>query len=201
MVLMFGALLRAPMTRLITPLSRGLLAMGISANMVTTAGAFGTVASSIYFFGNGRLFTGTVLITAFVLTDLLDGTMARLSESGASKWGALLDSTLDRICDAAVMGSLLFWLINYHSRLIPVLLTALIASGLVSYIKARAESLDIVCNGGLAERTERLIILLVGTGIAGLGVPWALTIAIWLLAIAAMITVLQRLQIVYQATR
>ena len=201
MVLMFGALLRAPMTRLITPLSRGLLSMGITANMVTTTGAIGTIASSIYFFGTGKLFSGTIVITAFVLTDLLDGTMARLSESGASKWGALLDSSLDRICDAAVMGALLYWIMDCHPNLVPVLLVALISSGLVSYIKARAESLDITCNGGLAERTERLIILLVGTGLSGLGVSWALSLGIWTLAIAAVVTVLQRLQIVYKATR
>lgn len=201
MVSMFGALLRAPMTRLITPMSRGLLAMGVSANMVTTFGAVGTIVSSIYFFGTGRFFIGTLVITAFVLTDLLDGTIARLSTSGPSTWGALLDSTLDRICDAAVIGSLLYWCLHHRSNLVPVILVALVASGLVSYVKARAESLQIVCNGGLAERTERLIILLVGTGFYGLGWSWALPVSVWVLAVAASITVLQRLKIVFKATR
>ena len=74
------------------------------------------------------------------------------------------------------------------------------AGSLISYIKARAESLDIECNGGIAERTERLIILLVATGFAGLGVSYVLTTGIWLLTILSLITVAQRLTIVYRAT-
>lgn len=188
------------MTRLITPLSRGLLKIGVSANSITVFGAIGTVSASLTLFATGHLFAGTMVITAFVLTDLLDGTLARMSPQGSSTWGALLDSTLDRLGDAAVLGSLMYWLNASHDRLVGVAFVALIAGTLISYIKARAESLDIQCNGGIAERTERLIILLVATGFAGLGVHYILALGIWLLTILSVITVVQRLTIVYRAT-
>jgi CDP-diacylglycerol--glycerol-3-phosphate 3-phosphatidyltransferase len=188
------------MTRLITPLSRGLLKIGVTANSITVFGAIGTVTASITLFTTGHLFAGTMVITAFVLTDLLDGTLARMSPQGSSTWGALLDSTLDRLGDAAVLGSLMYWLNASHDRLVGVAFVALIAGTLISYIKARAESLDIQCNGGIAERTERLIILLVATGFAGLGVHYILALGIWLLTILSVITVVQRLTIVYRAT-
>jgi len=82
-----------------------------------------------------------------------------------------------------------------------VIAVALAAGQLVSYIKARAESLDIECNGGIAERTERLIIALVAIGFAGLGVSYILAIGFWLLALLSVFTVGQRLLIVYRATR
>ena len=188
------------MTRLITPLSRVLLKMGVTANSITIFGAIGTTVSSAFLFSSGHLFAGTMVITAFVLTDLLDGTLARMSPTGTSTWGALLDSTLDRLGDAAVIGSLMYWLMKSHDRVLPVAFVALVAGSLISYIKARAESLDIECNGGIAERTERLIILLVATGFAGLGVKYILAIGLWLLASLSLITVAQRLAIVYRAT-
>ena len=192
--------LRPPMTRLITPLSRALLKMGVTANSITVFGALGTAASSLLLFTTGHLFAGTMITTVFVLTDLLDGTLARMSPSGTSTWGALLDSTLDRLGDAVVLGSLMYWLNKNHDRLVAVAFVALIAGSLISYIKARAESLDIACSGGIAERTERLIILLVATGFSGLGVSYILAIGIWLLTVLSVITVGQRLLIVYRAT-
>jgi len=192
--------LRPPMTRLITPLSRVLLRIGVTANSITVLGALGTIAASLLLFTTGHLFAGTTVITFFVLTDLLDGTLARMSPQGSSTWGALLDSTLDRVGDAAILGSLIYWLMKSHDHLVGVAFIALVAGSLISYIKARAESLDIECNGGIAERTERLIILLVATGFAGLGVPYVLTIGIWLLTVLSLVTVAQRLAIVYRAT-
>ena len=201
MVSMLQASLRAPVTKIITPLCRALLRMGISANAMTVIGSLGTFVASIYFFAHGKFFVGTIVITLVVLTDLLDGTLARLSPRGASAWGALLDSTLDRLGDSVILGSLLYWLIAQSDLLVPIVLVALISGGLVSYVKARAESLDIPCNGGLAERTERLIILLVATGLHGLGVSYILAIGLWILAILSTITVAQRLLIVYRATQ
>ena len=193
--------LRAPVARIITPLCRALLRMGITANSMTILGAIGTCASSALLIARGHLFAGSLVVTAFVLTDLFDGTMARLSSSGGRSWGALLDSTMDRISDAAILGSLIFWLDKSRDHLISVVAVALIAGQLVSYIKARAESLDIECNGGIAERTERLIIALVAIGFAGLGVHYILAIGFWVLAALSTVTVGQRLVIVYRATR
>jgi len=99
-----------------------------------------------------------------------------------------------------VLGSLIYFLMKSHDRLVPVLIVALVAGGLVSYIKARAEGLGIECNGGLAERTDRLIIIFVALGFAGLGVPYILAVGVWILALASVYTVCERLLIVYRAT-
>ena len=79
-------------------------------------------------------------------------------------------------------------------------LVALLSGLMVSYVKARAESLDIACNGGVAERTERLILVLLGIGLHGLGIPYALAFGIWILVLLSLITVAQRLFMVYQET-
>ncbi len=193
--------LRRPVTLVITPLCRGLLTLGLSANMVSASGAIGTVISALYFYPRGNFFWGTLILLLFVLFDLLDGTMARLSESGSSTWGALLDSTLDRISDASILAGVLLYLIDRNDRLVPVILIGLVAGGLVSYIKARAESLGIQCNGGFAERTERLIIALLAIALTGLHVHFVLAIGMWFLALASTYTMLERLRIVYVATK
>jgi CDP-diacylglycerol--glycerol-3-phosphate 3-phosphatidyltransferase len=193
--------LRAPVTKLITPICRGLIRIGVSANMVTAAGALLTMAAAILTFPQGQLFFGTLLIVFFVLFDLLDGTIARLSAKGSNAWGALLDSTLDRLTDAVILGSVLWYLISEDDALVPLVLATIVLGFLISYIKARSESLGIECNGGFAERTERLIIVLTTTGFAGLGVPYIMGIGFWVLAIASLITVLQRLRIVYKGAQ
>jgi len=168
---------------------------------MTVIGAAGTFVSAIFFYAQGKFLVGSIVITLIVLTDLLDGTLARLSPRGPSTWGALLDSTLDRLGDSVIIGSLLYWLISHDNPLVPLALISLISGGLVSYVKARAESLDIACNGGIAERTERLIILLLSVGLHGLGLPYVLALGLWALAIVSTFTVIQRLMIVYRATK
>ena len=197
---MISASIKAPVTRVVTPLCRWLLSLGVSANLLSAIGGIGASVSAIAFFSQGIYFWGVLVTIFFVLFDLLDGTLARMSDSGGSKWGALLDSTLDRIADAAVLGSLAFFLMKSHDRLVPVLIIALVAGGLISYIRARAEGLGIECSGGLAERTERLIIIFLALGLAGLGVPYILAIGAWILALVSVFTVWQRLMIVYRAT-
>jgi CDP-diacylglycerol---glycerol-3-phosphate 3-phosphatidyltransferase len=193
--------LRAPVTRFITPICRGLIKIGVSANMVTAIGALFTILAAALTFPQGRFFLGTMLIIVFVLFDLLDGTIARLSEKGSNAWGALLDSTLDRLTDAVILGSVLWYLIAQGDPLVPLVLSTIVLGFLISYIKARAESLGIDCNGGFAERTERLIIVLTTTGFAGLGFDYVMAIGFWLLAIASFITVVQRLRIVYTGAK
>lgn len=192
--------IKAPVTRVITPLCRGLLKAGITPNVMSALGGLGSAASAILLFGTGHFFAGTIVTTLFVLFDLLDGTMARISNT-SSRWGALLDSTLDRISDAAILGSVAYWLSRSNDRLVPVVLAVLILGSLISYIKARAEGLDIECNGGIAERTERLIIILVATGLHGLGLNFVLAIGFWALLALSFITVVQRLVIVYKGSR
>jgi len=192
--------IKAPVTRVITPLCRGLLKAGITPNVMSALGGLGSAASAILLFGTGHFFAGTIVTTLFVLFDLLDGTMARISNT-SSRWGALLDSTLDRISDAAILGSVAYWLSRSNDRLVPVVLAVLILGSLISYIKARAEGLGIECGGGIAERTERLIIILVATGLQGLGLNFALAIGFWALFTLSFITVVQRLVIVYRGSR
>ena len=192
--------IKAPVTRVITPLCRGLLKAGITPNVMSALGGLGSSASAILLFGTGHFFAGTIVTTLFVLFDLLDGTMARISNT-SSRWGALLDSTLDRVSDAAILGSVTYWLSKSNDRLVPVVLAVLILGSLISYIKARAEGLDIECNGGIAERTERLIIILVATGLHGLGLNFVLAIGFWALFALSFITVVQRLVIVFKGSR
>jgi CDP-diacylglycerol--glycerol-3-phosphate 3-phosphatidyltransferase len=189
--------LRAPVTKIITPICRGLIKIGVSANLVTAIGAFCTILAALLTFTQGRFFLGTMLIIVFVLFDLFDGTIARLSAKGSNAWGALLDSTLDRLTDAVILGSVLWYLIGQDDPLVPIVLLTIVLGFLISYIKARAESLGIECNGGFAERTERIIIVLTTVGFAGLGIDYVMAIGFWVLAIASFVTVVQRLRIVY----
>jgi CDP-diacylglycerol--glycerol-3-phosphate 3-phosphatidyltransferase len=167
---------------------------------MSAIGGVGSSISALFLFGSGHFFAGAIVTTLFVLFDLLDGTMARLSGT-TSRWGALLDSTLDRISDASILGAMAYWFSHSHDRNIPLLLSVLILGSLISYIKARAEALDIECDGGIAERTERLIIILISSGLSGLGIAYIFSIGIWLLLILSIITVFQRMVIVYKGSR
>jgi CDP-diacylglycerol--glycerol-3-phosphate 3-phosphatidyltransferase len=181
----------------ITPLCRGALRIGITANALTVAGAIGSVISSLYFFSRGDFFIGTLVVSFFALSDLFDGTMARLSPQGSTSWGALIDSTLDRATDAAICaGILMFFYRDENSFTTYLALFALITGSLIPYIRAKAESLGIECSVGIAERAERLILLLVGTGLFGLGVTVAIDVSLVILSILGTITIIQRLRVV-----
>ncbi len=198
---MISDIFKPAVVRLISPTARGLLRIGLTPNSVTTIGAIGVIATALIAYPNGHLFGGTVAICCLALSDLFDGTMARLSEQGPSRWGGFLDSTIDRVTDSAIALGLLIYLAQNNDVLAYVLLVSIVSGFLVSYIRAKAESLQIECKGGFAERTERLIILLTAIGFTGLGVDYILTVGIWALALASVVTVLQRLQIVWKATK
>jgi CDP-diacylglycerol--glycerol-3-phosphate 3-phosphatidyltransferase len=166
---------------------------------VTWVGAIGVIASALYFYPNGDFFLGTAVIAFFALSDLFDGTMARISKAGASTWGSFLDSTIDRLTDSAILLGLSIYLINKEDRLSVVVIVALLAGILVPYIRAKAESFSITCTGGIAERTERLIIALSVIALDGLGVSYVLAVGMWLLAVLGAITVIQRMLIVRRA--
>lgn len=193
--------LRTPVTRIITPICSLLLQVGLTANSVTVIGAVGVTTISLTLFPNGQFFLATLLISLFALSDLLDGTMARISKSVDSKWGAFLDSTLDRISDAAILIGIWIYFRNSDGFEGPLLIINLILGGLIPYIRARAEALSIKCDVGIAERVERLVIILVGAGLYGLGIEKALTWALYLLSILSLITVIQRVRVVYRVGR
>lgn len=189
---MLSAHLRAPVSKVVDPVARGLLRLGVTPDLMTFVGALGVTASALIFYPTGELFVGTLAITAFIFSDLLDGTMARLS-GRSTTWGAFADSTLDRVADAAIFGALTVYYFKTDSTLAMLSLLSLVGGGLVPYIKARAEALGLRCDGGLAERAERLIVILVATGFAGLGVPYIAAIGLWLLVVATLLTLIQRL--------
>ena len=198
---MISDIFKPAVVRIISPTARGMLRIGLTPNSVTAIGAVGVVATALLAYPSGHLFGGTVAICLLALSDLFDGTMARLSEKGASRWGGFLDSTIDRITDSAIALGLLIYLAREKDPLSYVLLVSIVAGFLVSYIRAKAESMQIECKGGFAERTERLIILLAAIGFTGLGVAYVLTIGIWFLAAASVYTVFERMIIVWKATR
>ena len=191
--------LKPAVTRVINPIARGVLGLGVTPNAVTFIGALGLVTSALYFYPKGDFFIGTLVISFFALSDLFDGAMARISHKGASAWGGFLDSTIDRITDSAILVGLTLYLVDADDPLTAVVIGSLVFGSLVSYIRAKAESMQIPCSGGIAERTERLIVTLTSIGLDGLGVPYALAIGIWLLLILATVTVIQRIMIVKAA--
>jgi CDP-diacylglycerol--glycerol-3-phosphate 3-phosphatidyltransferase len=196
---MLSARLKPAVTRVITPVASFALRIGMTPNAVTWTGAIAVVASALYFYPKGDFFLGTVIICIFALSDLFDGTMARISQKGSSKWGGFLDSTIDRITDSAILIGVCIFLIEKNDPLAVVVIVTLVSGMLVPYIRAKAESFNIECSGGIAERTERLIISLVAIGFEGLDVPYVLSIGMWLLAALGTYTVIQRMLIVKRA--
>ena len=196
---MLSRTLKPAVTRLITPVASFALRIGITPNAVTWVGAVGVVASALYFYPRGDFFIGTAFIAFFALSDLFDGTMARISKAGASQWGSFLDSTIDRVTDSAILLGVSIYLINNDDPLSFVVIATLVTGMLVPYIRAKAESFSIECTGGIAERTERLIIAMSTIALDGLGLPYVLPVGMWLLAVLGAVTVIQRMLIVRKA--
>lgn len=191
---MLNLRVRPALGRVVDPVADVLVRAGVSPDGLTLIGTAGVVAASLVFFPRGMFFPGTAVIVVFVLTDLLDGTLAR-KLGRSSRFGAWLDSTCDRVGDAAVFCGLVLWATGVgDDRVLACLaLFCLVSGSIVSYEKARAEGLGLRCDVGLAERAERLIVVLVATGLAGLGIEQALPVGLWLLAAVSAYTVVQRL--------
>ncbi|MBZ4627333.1 CDP-alcohol phosphatidyltransferase family protein, partial [Mycobacterium avium subsp. hominissuis] len=191
---------RAAFARLTTPTARACLRLGLTPDVVTVAGTIVAVAGALILFPIGELFVGTLVVWFFVLFDMLDGAMAR-ERGGGTRFGAVLDATCDRVSDGAVFGGLLWWVaFGLHDEpLAAATLICLVTSQVISYIKARAEASGLRGDGGIIERPERLIIVLVGAGLSdlpGYPLPWALPVAMWALAAASLVTCAQRLHTV-----
>ena len=196
---MLSRSLKPAVTRLITPVAASALRIGITPNAVTWVGAVGVIASALFFYPRGDFFLGTAVISFFALSDLFDRTMARISKAGASKWGSFLDSTIDRVTDSAILLGVSIYLINNDNQLSFVVIATLLTGMLVPYIRAKAESFGVECSGGVAERTERLIMAMSAIALDGLGVPYVLAGGMWLLAGLGAVTVVQRMLIVRKA--
>jgi len=184
-------------TRLtLAPLARGLHRVGITANAITVVGVLITVAGS-GLLAAAQPMPALVVLLAGGLADTLDGQLAKVA-GGGTRFGAFLDSTLDRVsdaalaCGAAALGAALGDAILFWSALV-----GLVASFLVSYVRAKAESMGATAAVGLMPREVRLTVLLVGIGLWGaLGVYWLVVAAFAAVALLSVITLVQRVAFV-----
>ncbi|GAA4099483.1 phosphatidylinositol phosphate synthase [Nocardioides kongjuensis] len=180
------------------PVVRLFIRLGISPDAVTLVGTIGVSAGALIFFPQGELLVGVLFITAFVFSDLIDGRMAR--ETGrVSKFGAFWDSTLDRIGDGAIFGGLALYFAGTGKDqgdsylYLCVTLWCLVMGSVTSYARARAESLGMDAKGGIAERADRLVSILVMTGLGALlDLPILMYVTLWALALASTYTVVFR---------
>lgn len=187
-------------TALFSPLARWLLRMGISPDAVTIVGTAGVVVGALVFYPLGQLWWGTLFITAFIFSDVIDGIMARMQERGG-RWGNFLDSTLDRVADGALFAGVAIWFFTGGADT-PIAIAAvvcLVLGMVVSYARAKAEALGYHANVGVAERAERLVSVLVVTGFTGLGLPTVILFGtLCLLGMASFVTVVQRIAAVHR---
>ncbi len=185
-------------TNLFKPVAHLLMKLGVSPDAVTIVGTMGVVAGALVFFPRGELLIGVLVVTAFVFSDLIDGYMARTLGT-SSKWGSFLDSTLDRLGDAAIFAGLAVWFFGGgdDTLLAYVALWALVMGSVTSYARAKAESLGMQAKGGIAERADRLVAVLVMTGLSEIfDYPMLLTVTLWAVAVMSTITVAQRIMLV-----
>jgi CDP-diacylglycerol--glycerol-3-phosphate 3-phosphatidyltransferase len=187
-------------TALFSPLARWLLKIGVSPDAITIVGTAGVVVGALVFYPLGQLWWGTLFITAFIFSDVIDGIMARMQERGG-RWGNFLDSTLDRVADGALFAGLAIWYFTGGADrgIAVVAVLCLVLGMVVSYARAKAEALGFHANVGIAERAERLVSVLVVTGFTGLGLPSVvLLVTLVLLAAASLVTVVQRIATVHR---
>jgi CDP-diacylglycerol--glycerol-3-phosphate 3-phosphatidyltransferase len=180
---------------MLAPFVRLFLRLGISPDAVTLVGTLGVCVGALAFFPRGHLLAGVLFITAFVFSDLIDGAMARAS-GRSSTFGAFFDSTLDRIADGAIFGGLVLFYAGPGDSYLYLCLSlyCLVMGSVTSYARARAESLGMDARGGIAERADRTVAILVMTGLSGLfDVPTLVELALWVLALASTQTVLLRM--------
>lgn len=173
--------------------------VGITPNMLTVTGTVLSVVVAVCTLPQGHFLLGVGLLLIVLFGDSFDGILARATGT-SSPFGAFLDSCLDRLTDAAVFGSLAVWAALHMPAGTQRTLTvsfAVACVGLgacVSYVRARAESVGADAYKGLAERTDRLIIAGLGALAVGFGLStWCITVALGVVALAAFITVVQRI--------
>lgn len=191
---MLNIFARASVSRALDPLARVLLRAGVTPNLMTVVGTVCAIVCALAFFPNGLLLWGTFTVWGFAMLDLLDGAIARARGHG-TPFGATLDATCDRLVDGALFGAIAWWCFvdAGNLRAAGAALVSLVLGQVISYVKARAEASGLSADGGLIERAERLIIALVGTGLQGLHVPYAVEISQWLLAALSALTLGQRM--------
>lgn len=187
--------------RVMTPPARLLLGMGLAPNVITWVGTLLIVVLAFLTVPQGWLWQGALAMGLVVMSDSVDGQMARLS-GRTSPYGAFLDASLDRVADAAVMVAVLVHLAIIEAGPLWLGLAgwALAVGQITPYVKARAEAEGFRADGGIAARADRMLIVLLGLLLAGLGVDWAVHVAVVVLAVLGTLTVGQRLATVSRQT-
>ncbi len=186
--------LRTIVGKILRPIAAFFLKLGLTPDVVTIIGTLGAMVGSLVFISRGHLFVGTMVITFFVLFDVLDGTMARLAGT-SGPWGAFLDSVLDRFADGALFAAIAIYLVSIDENWGALgALACLVLGSIVPYARAKAESLGASATVGIAERGDRLLITLLATGFVGIGVSvMLLNVVLAVLALLSLITVIHRM--------
>lgn len=203
--MVLGSRGRSVTNALFGPLARVLVRAGVSPNVVTVIGTAATSAAALWLLPAGHLVVGVLVVVVLAFADSVDGLMAR--ELGTeSAFGAYLDSTMDRVSDAAIftaLGLYLLWQDEQQWQGVGFALgmACVVFGMLVSYARARAEGLGISAKAGIAERADRLIFAGVAALAVGLGAPpVVLVVALGLLVLANLVTVVQRSVVVYRVS-
>ncbi|WP_127842127.1 phosphatidylinositol phosphate synthase [Actinomyces wuliandei] len=175
---------------------------GVTPNMLTVAGTVLSVSAAVLLLPQGRFVAGPLVLALVLVADSFDGILARAT-GRASVFGAFLDSTMDRLADGAVFASLTAWVALRmeagHLRTVTLVtaLSTVVLAGVVPYARARAEAVGAQASVGVAERTDRLVVVLLATLAVGLGAPsWVLTLGLSYVCLASLVTVLQRVRAV-----
>lgn len=183
---MFDGYWREAVERAVDPVGEGLNKVGITANTLTVVGIAGSTAAAIAI-GSGSLRLGLVLLLLGAVPDLLDGAVAKAA-GPTSRRGAFFDSTADRVSDTVVLcGIVWYYVAEERGFMIMVPVIVMAVSWLVSYQRAKAESLGFTAKGGVMERAERVIALCVG-----LLFPDVLDAVLWIMLALTAITAMQR---------
>jgi CDP-diacylglycerol--glycerol-3-phosphate 3-phosphatidyltransferase len=183
---MFDGKFRTPVDKAVKPLGNLLRKTGLTPDHLTILGLLVGIAAAVAI-GSGRLLLGAFLVVLAALPDLLDGALAKASDS-ASQRGAFFDSTIDRITDALLLGGIAWYFAGTESPYMTLLPYAVASvSSLISYQRAKAESLGIDAKGGLMERAERIIAILIGLLFPVLLIP-----ILWIMLVLTSITAIQR---------
>jgi CDP-diacylglycerol--glycerol-3-phosphate 3-phosphatidyltransferase len=175
--------------RVVEPFGRGLARLGVSPNLLTTLGLVLTSAAALSV-ATGRPVLAGILLLLGGAMDTLDGAVARAS-GRSTPFGGFYDSVSDRISDGLILAGIAWYVLD-RPRLLLVTLAALVAAQVTSYVRARAESIDLECEVGILERAERAMLLMIGLLVAPLFEP-----VLWVLAIGGIVTVVQRVHHVW----
>jgi CDP-diacylglycerol--glycerol-3-phosphate 3-phosphatidyltransferase len=185
---------------ILDPIVNIALALHVTANMVTVLGLVIVVVAALLI-GSGSLVAGALILMGGSLLDAVDGALARAT-GGGTPFGGFLDSTLDRAGEAIVYLAVAAYYLQGSAPTWPVLaaFVALAGSFMVSYSRARAEGIGVSAAVGIAPRTERLVLIIAGLGLAGLGIGPALIAALWIIAALTVATTAQRIWHVWRLT-